>query len=221
MEDERRLDAARHRLIEDLRETGVDDLDILRRFDRVPRHAFVAGAHPADAYRDRPMPIGHGQSATRPSVLARYLQVLGVGGKDRVLEVGTGSGFSAALLAVTAERVVSVERVRPLSVGARDALDRQGIRNTALVVGDGSIGWARLAPYDVVAVMAAASAVPGPLVDQLADPGRLLIPLQAEERQSLLLVRKAGGRTTEEVMDGSVDLGPLVGRWAPGAREER
>ncbi|HSR43415.1 MAG TPA: hypothetical protein VLL48_14605, partial [Longimicrobiales bacterium] len=148
--DDPRFVGYRRRLIEDIRARGIDDLEILELFDRVPRHLFVPEGVWNRAYEDTPVPIGFGQTASQPSLQAYYLQVLRPGPDDRVLEIGTGSGYLTALLALMAERVYSVERIRELSVRARAALDALGIQNAALWVGDGTIGWRKYAPYQVV-----------------------------------------------------------------------
>jgi protein-L-isoaspartate(D-aspartate) O-methyltransferase len=180
----------RRALIETIRERGIEDLELLKLFDEVPRHLFLPEGVWPRAYEDAPVPIGFGQTASQPSLQAYYLQVLAPGRDDKVLEIGTGSGFLTALLARRADRVYSVERVRELSARARAALDALEIRNVALMVGDGTIGWRKYAPFDVVVVSAASPSVPPALVAQLAEGGRLLIPVGDRHRQELILVRK-------------------------------
>ncbi|MEX2527405.1 MAG: protein-L-isoaspartate(D-aspartate) O-methyltransferase [Gemmatimonadota bacterium] len=209
---ELRYTGFRRRLIEDIRAAGVSDLAILQLFDEVPRHLFLpAGVHPR-AYEDAPLPIGFGQTASQPSLQAYYLQVLQVKSDEKVLEIGTGSGFLTALLARAADRVYSVERVRELSIRARKALDALALRNVALLVGDGSIGWRKYAPFHVMVVSAASPEVPRALVDQLADPGRLLIPVGSRDEQQLVLVRKEGGEVTEQAVRDACTFVPLLGR---------
>lgn len=204
----------RRALIEKIRERGVSDLEILRHFDEVPRHLFLPEAMWPRAYEDAPIPIGFQQTASQPSLQAWYLEVLRPGPDDTVLELGTGSGYLTALLARMADRVYSVERVRELSTRARVALDDLGINNVALLVGDGTIGWRKYAPFDVIVVSAASPTVPQPLVDQLADGGRMLIPVGDREYQKLVLVRKDGFIVTEEELEGAVRFVPLLGRFA-------
>jgi len=209
---------ARRRMIEEIRATGIEDLGLLQLFDRVPRHLFLPeGVHPR-AYEDHPIPIGWGQTASQPSLQAHYLEILCPGPLDRVLEIGTGSGYLTALLACMADRIYSVERVRELSVRARRALDLLEVRNVALHVGDGSIGWRKFAPFDVILVSAASPTVPPALLAQLADGGRLLIPVGSREVQELRLVRREGEEFHEGVARERCTFVPLLGRhgWTDG-----
>ena len=201
----------RRNLIETIRISGIEDLALLYLFDRVPRHHFLPEAQWPPAYEDDPLPSGHGQTASQPSLQALYLETLRPTESDTVLEIGTGSGFLTALLALTAERVYSVERIRELSQRARRALDGLGIRNVALLVGDGSIGWRRFAPYDVIIVSAASPSAPPALVGQLAEGGRMLIPIGSPETQQLVLLRRVGDRVSEERVLNRVSFVPLLG----------
>lgn len=200
-------------LIEKITEYGIDDLAVLRAFDMVPRHRFVPPAVQHRAYDDSPVPIGFGQTASQPSLQALYLQTLRLQPEDRVLEIGTGSGFQTALLAQLASHVYSVERINELSFRARSALDELRIANVALMVGDGSVGWSRYAPYEAIVVGAAAPAVPPALVDQLAPGGRMLIPLGDRKLQQLTLLRKAESSVETEIVT-ACSFVPLVGRFA-------
>ncbi|MEX1258379.1 MAG: protein-L-isoaspartate(D-aspartate) O-methyltransferase [Gemmatimonadota bacterium] len=202
----------RRRLIEEIRAKGIEDLELLQLFDRVPRHLFLPEGVRPRAYEDAPIPIGYGQTASQPSLQAHYLQILRPTPEEKVLEIGTGSGFLTALLALMSNRVYSVERVRELSVRARQALDVLSIRNAALLVGDGSIGWRKYAPYDVVLVSAASPAVPPALLDQLAEGGRFLIPVGSRESQELRLLRKIEGEIVEEVVRDACTFVPLLGK---------
>lgn len=210
------LVAYRRKLIERIRERGIDDLELLELFDRVPRHIFLPEGVQLQAYEDRPIPIGHGQTASQPSLQAIYLKILQPTKDDRVLEIGTGCGFLTALLAMMADRVYSVERVRDLSIRARKALDALAIRNVALLVGDGSIGWRKYAPYDVIVISAACPSVPPALVDQIAEGGRMLLPLGSREQQDLILVTKEDGQVRQEKVLDRCTFVPLLGRYGWG-----
>jgi protein-L-isoaspartate(D-aspartate) O-methyltransferase len=208
-------------MAERLRERGISDPEILSAFASVPRHEFLPDAVGHRAYEDAPLPIGFGQTASQPSLQALYMQHLELSRTDRVLEIGTGSGFQTAVLAHLVDRVYSVERIRDLSVRARSVLDRLRISNVALLVGDGTIGWSRYAPYDAILVAAAAPDIPAPLVEQLALGGRMLVPVGTREAQRLLRVRRTEtGLESEEVLDCT--FVPLVGRfgWAGGGGAE-
>jgi protein-L-isoaspartate(D-aspartate) O-methyltransferase len=191
---------------------GVRDLEVLELFDRIPRHLFLPEGVWARAYGDEPVPIGYGQTASQPSLQAIYLEILQPTAHDTVLELGTGCGFLTALLSQMANRVYSVERIPQLSARAREVLDRLEIRNVALLVGDGTIGWRKYAPFDVIVVSAAAPEVPRSLVDQLADGGRMLIPVGSRDAQRLVLVEKHGFAVTEQPLD-PVSFVPLLGKY--------
>lgn len=210
--NDRRWERQRRALIETIRDKGVNDLEVLRAFDLVPRHLFLPDAVLQRAYEDSALPIGFGQTASQPSIQALYLQVLAIAPTDRVLEIGTGTGYQTALLAELAGHVYSVERIRELSMQAREILDRLRYTNVALLVGDGTVGWSRYAPYDDILVSAGAPSVPAALVDQLGPSGRMLIPLGDRVAQKLTLIRKTpAGLETEEVAD--CVFVPLLGRF--------
>ena len=210
--------AQRRQLIERLQERGIRDLEVLRAFDTIHRHEFLPEAVRHRAYEDAPVPIGFGQTASQPSLQALYMQLLQLSADDKVLEVGTGSGFQTAVLAQLVDRVYSVERVRELGVRARETLERMRISNVAILIGDGTIGWSRYAPYDAILVAAGGPEVPQPLLEQLADGGRMLVPVGTREAQRLVLVRKLGGQVMmDEVLDCT--FVPLLGRF--GWVEER
>ena len=213
----------RRQLIEEIRERGIDDLEILHLFERVHRHAFLPQAMWPRAYEDAPIPIGFGQTASQPSLQALYLSILKPRDDDVVLEIGTGSGYLTALLAFTSDRVYSVERIRELSARARRALDNLRLKNVALMVGDGTIGWKRYAPFDVVVVSAASPSIPPALVDQLSEDGRMLIPVGTRDSQKLVHVCREDGQVKEETIQGECRFVPLLGRfaWAVEDLEEK
>ncbi len=219
--DDFRFVGYRRRMIEEIRAKGINELEILQLFDRVPRHLFLPEGVVNRAYEDAPIPIGYGQTASQPSLQAIYLRILDPRPEDRVLEIGTGSGFLTALLSLVTDRVYSIERIRELSHRARAALDALEIRNVALLVGDGTIGWRKYAPYDIIVVSAASPGVPPALVDQLAEGGRMLLPVGGREMQDLILVRKEGGEVTEESVLERCTFVPLLGRygWDEGEGE--
>jgi protein-L-isoaspartate(D-aspartate) O-methyltransferase len=207
---------ARRRLIETLQANGITDLAVLRAFDVVPRHAFVPTGVAHRAYEDSALPIGNGQTISQPSVHARSLQELRLGGRERVLEIGTGSGYQTALLATLAEQVFSIERVPALLDRAREILHQLGIRNVSLLLGDGTLGWRDYGPYDGIVVGAAAPDVPQPYVEQLAEGGRLVIPIGGREEQVLTVFTKRGGQLERRDV-APVRFVPLLGThgWGP------
>ena len=200
----------RARLVDAVRAQGVTDPRVLAAVADVPRHRFVPDAVVRRAYDDAALPIGYGQTISQPSIQALYLEVLGIGRDDRVLEVGTGSGYQTALLAELSGNVYSVERIPELAVRARQVLDELGYRNVALLTGDGTVGWSRYAPYDAILVAAAAPDVPQSLVDQLAPGGRMLIPLGDRATQRLTLVRRTADGFSQRPLEAAVFV-PLVG----------
>jgi len=202
----------RNRLVEVLRRKGVRDLSVLRAVQMVPRHLFVPESVRHRAYDDTALPIGSGQTISQPYVQARYLELIGLTGREKVLEIGTGSGYQTALLALLASMVFSVERVPHLAQSARTALANSGIRNVTVLVGDGTLGWRPFAPYDAILVSAASPEVPAPLVQQLASGGRMVIPLGDRASQTLTLVeRKDDGVRASTIAD--VRFVPLVGQF--------
>ena len=182
----------RRRLVETLRANGITDLAVLRAVDSVPRHLFVPTGVRHRAYEDAPLPIGSGQTISQPSIHARYLQLLQLTGHERVLEIGTGSGYQTMLLSHLVEQVFSIERIATLFESARDIIQRLGARNVSLLLGDGTVGWREYAPYDAILVSAAAPDVPRPLLEQLADGGRMLVPVGDREEQSLFVITRRG-----------------------------
>jgi protein-L-isoaspartate(D-aspartate) O-methyltransferase len=202
---------SRRRLVEALREKGIADLAVLRAFEQTPRHLFVPTGVRHRAYEDSALPIGNGQTISQPSIHARYLEILRLTGREKVLEVGTGSGYQTVLLAHLAAQVFSIERIAPLLQGARENIARAGVRNVSLLLGDGTLGWREYSPYDAILVSAGSPSVPQPLVDQLAEGGRMLIPLGGQDVQTLaVLTRKQGQITREDVLP--VRFVPLLGQ---------
>jgi protein-L-isoaspartate(D-aspartate) O-methyltransferase len=202
----------RTRLVETLQRKGIRDLAVLQAIGRVPRHLFVPESVRHRSYEDVALPIGGGQTISQPWVQARYLELAALTGRERVLEVGAGSGYQTALLALLADSVFAVERIPALAQSARAALETAGIRNVTVLVGDGTLGWRPFAPYNAILVAAASPDVPEPLVEQLAPDGRLIIPLGDRNTQTLTLVEKVGGSVrTSTVAD--VRFVPLLGQF--------
>lgn len=205
---------ARRRLVEDLRDRGrVYSTRVARAMATVPRHEFVPAPVRDAAYEDRPLEIGHGQVVTAPHLVADMTELLELRPGHRVLEIGTGSGYHAAVIAevVDTENVVTIERVPELARSARTALVRTGYGGVSVVLADGSAGLPGGAPFDRITVASVAPAVPDPLLDQLAEDGRLVIPLGPRDGpHELVLVTKRDDRV-EQTKYGGVRFVPLVG----------
>lgn len=201
---------ARHRLVEELRTKGIRDLAVLRAVEMTPRHLFVPTGIRHRAYDDAPLPIGNGQTISQPFIHAQYLEVLELKGTERVLEIGTGTGYQTALLSHLVGQVFSVERIASLSNQAREILKQLGLRNISLLVGDGTLGWRDHSPFDAILVSAGSPTVPQPLLDQLADGGRLLVPIGNRDVQQLVMYRRQGDRIDKRDV-AAVRFVPLIG----------
>ena len=180
-----------------IEERGVRDPRTLAAMRKVPRHLFVPPHLAHDAYADHPLPIGHGQTISQPYIVAFMTEALGLRGGETVLEIGTGSGYQAAVLAEIAARVYTIEIVAPLAEESRERLARLGYGNVEVRAGDGYQGWPERAPFDAVIVTAAAPRVPEPLKEQLKDGGRLVIPV-GDAYQELIVLTRRGTRYAEE-----------------------
>jgi protein-L-isoaspartate(D-aspartate) O-methyltransferase len=209
---EQEFRGARRRLVETLQENGIRDLSVLRAFDLTPRHLFVPTGVRHRAYEDSALPIGNGQTISQPSIHAKYLEILQLTGKEKVLEIGTGSGYQTVLLSHLAAQIFSIERIPALLTSAREIIHRSGVRNVSLLLGDGTIGWSQYAPYDAILITAAAPAVPAPLAAQLAEGGRLLVPIGSREEQMLAVFTRVGGQLERRDV-GPVRFVPLVGTY--------
>ncbi len=214
------FDRTRRKMVEtQIVERGISDRRVIDAMLKVPRNIFVEEAMAAQAYSDSSLPIGEKQTISQPYMVAFMSEVLQLTGKEKVLELGTGSGYQTAILAELADRVYTVERIRSLALRARKALDRLHYLNVNLKIGDGTDGWASEAPFDAILVTAGAPDVPAYLVDQLAPGGRLLIPVGDQSDQTLVLVTKDGsGAIARE------DLGPcrfvkLIGKYGWSSEE--
>jgi protein-L-isoaspartate(D-aspartate) O-methyltransferase len=193
-----------------LRRRGISDERVLAAMGEVPREAFVPERFRSRAYADSALPIGESQTISQPWIVAAIAQALELRGAERVLEIGTGSGYSAAVLARLGKLVISVERHEPLSAEARQKLDTLGIDNVELVVADGSRGLAERSPFDAIAIHATAPGPPRTLLGQLADGGRLVAPIAAAHADVLTAYRRRGGELRSEEI-GPCRFVPLVG----------
>jgi len=200
----------RARLVETLRAKGVRNMAVLQAFSETPRHLFVPEALRRGAYDDVALPIGGGQTISQPSTQARYLEALRLRGSERVLEIGTGSGYQTALLCALAAQVFSVERVPHLAHQAQQALRAAGVTKASVLLGDGTLGWSAYAPYDAILVAAGGPEIPPPLVEQLAPGGRLLIPLGDRGAQTLTLVERLDNEIRRTTL-GDARFVPLLG----------
>jgi protein-L-isoaspartate(D-aspartate) O-methyltransferase len=194
---------ARERMVrEQIVARGVRAPRVLAALRAVPRHEFVPAEHRSSAYTDEPLPIGEGQTISQPYVVAAMTEAVALGGDERVLEVGTGSGYQAAILAELAREVYTIEIVKPLADSAKERLARLGYRNVHVRHGDGWRGWPSAAPFDAIVVTAAPGEIPQALLDQLAVGGRMVLPVGDAEHQELLrLVREPTGIRRERLMD--------------------
>jgi protein-L-isoaspartate(D-aspartate) O-methyltransferase len=202
---------ARDRMVAtQLRARGIRDERVIEVFAEVPRHAFVDPALSAEAYSDRPLPIGHGQTISQPYMVAIMTEGLRPQPDDRVLEIGTGSGYQAAILSRLVRSVFTIERIPALVARSREALESLGITNVVQRVGDGSVGWRTHAPYDGIIVTAGAPSVPQALLGQLAEGGRLVIPSGTRAAQVLRIFTRRGEGIEERESIGCVFV-PLIG----------
>lgn len=206
--------AQREAMAAQLAQRGVTDPRVLEALRRVPRHRFVSEQSAPEAYGDFPLPIGEGQTISQPLMVGLMTQLLELNGSERVLEVGTGSGYQTAVLAQLCREVVTVERHEALSREAQTRLQAIGIVNVQYVLGDGTEGYASLAPYDAILVTAGApQIVPPPLLTELAPGGRLVIPLGSPRSQELTVLRKRLNGTLERRTHGDCLFVPLIGKY--------
>ena len=201
----------RERLVERLRLEGISNLKVLERIRNVPRHLFVDEALASRAYEDTALPIGHGQTISQPFVVARMTEsLLESGPVDKVLEIGTGCGYQTAVMAALVGTVYTIERIGPLLTRTRKLLRELGFKNIRFRHGDGWLGWDRAAPFDGIILTAAPQEVPQTLLDQLADGGRMVLPVGPQGRQELLLITRHEDKYERRRL-GLVSFVPLVG----------
>jgi len=206
------LAAQRQRMVtEQLKARGISDERVLNAMNKVPREEFVPPDSRAGSYEDGPLPIGYGQTISQPYIVAFMTEQLRLKPSDRVLEIGTGSGYQAAILAELVSEVYSIEIVEPLAKNAKATLQRLGYENVHVKIGDGYKGWPEVAPFDAMIVTCAPDKVPQPLVDQLKDDGRMVIPVGDRFAQELYLLEKKNGQLKQSAT--------LPVRFVPMARE--
>ncbi|MGA2965430.1 MAG: protein-L-isoaspartate(D-aspartate) O-methyltransferase [Terriglobales bacterium] len=185
-----------------IEERGIRDLRVLEAMRKVPRHEFVPEAYRSEAYEDHPLPIGEEQTISQPYIVAAMLEYLALQAADRVLEIGTGSGYVTALLTLLCAEVYSVERHAQLAASAESVLQRLDYCNAKIKVGDGSRGWVEYAPFDAILVSAATAEMPPVLFAQLREGGRMMAPIGPPSSQELQLIRKVGGQPEAKILEG-------------------
>jgi len=212
--DDTRYARERERMVdEQLVARGVTDPRVLAAMRRVPRHRFVQEALRARAYGDHPLPIGEDQTISQPFIVGLMTSLLELTGREKVLEIGTGSGYQTAVLATVARRVCSIERLPRLAERARALLEALGHDNVWIRVGNGALGWPDEAPFDRIIVTAGGPAIPPPLVHQLAEGGRMVLPVGTPENQTLTVVDNVGGEIHQRT-HGECKFVKLVGKYA-------
>ena len=189
---------------------GIRDHRVLSAMKDVPRHLFVPPPYDKSAYDDCPLPIGNGQTISQPFIVALMTELLALKPQDRVLEIGTGCGYQAAVLAALVRKVTTIERIPGVAELARANLEAVGSKNIEVIVSDGTLGYPEKSPYDGIIITAATPAVPRPLIDQLAEGGRLVAPVGGRDIQELIRLRKKDGTITKE-HHGGVRFVPLIG----------
>lgn len=205
-------DARREMVARQIEERGINDQRVLDAMRSIPRHLFVPDEYVHASYTDEPLPIGEAQTISQPFMVAAMAEALLFKESEKVLEIGAGSGYQAAVLSRLAREVIAIEAQPALAVSARERLVRLGFANVRIEQGDGSMGWPQGAPYDAILVTAAAPSVPPPLLEQLADGGRLVIPVGGAENQDLIRITKSDGRISRESLYACRFV-PLVGRY--------
>ncbi len=205
-------------MIEYLVAQGIQDQNVLRVMGMIPRHQFVQGEYWEEAYANHPLPIDEGQTISQPYIVALMSEKLRLKSSDRVLEIGTGSGYQTAILAELAQDVFTVERLASLSTQAAEHLNAAGYKNIFFKVGDGTQGWSEHAPYDAIMVTAAAPEIPHSLGEQLAEGGRLVIPIGNRQIQRLMLIEKIHGKIQKQELCFCSFL-PLMGKEGWPERE--
>jgi protein-L-isoaspartate(D-aspartate) O-methyltransferase len=208
-----RLGRERDRMVQQVAARGVADLRVLDAMRRVPRHRFVDEALRDQAYGDYPLPIGDGQTISQPFIVGRMTELLALAGREKVLEIGTGCGYQAAVLAEVAARVCTVERLPRLASRARQTLEALGYTNVWVRTANGTFGWPDEAPFDRILVAAGGPEVPPPLFEQLAEGGRMVMPVGSADTQTLSVIEKRSGEMRVTQDSGCVFV-KLIGKYA-------
>jgi len=194
---------ARERMVKDqLRARGIRDEGVLQVMGKIPRHLFIEEALADEAYDDHPVPIGEKQTISQPYIVALMTEALELTGKENTLEIGTGSGYQTAILAELSNRVYTIDRIESLLLNARKILAQLGYDNIVFKVFDGTMGWEDCSPFDAIMVTAGSPSLPRPLLDQLADNGRMIIPVGDRHTQELIKVIRRGKRLEQESLGG-------------------
>ena len=192
---------------------GIKDLSVIEVLSRVPRHLFVNSSLQHRAYGDCPLPIGENQTISQPYIVALMTEVLQLKEGERVLEIGTGSGYQTAILAELASQVFSIERIKPLATNTKLLLGRLGYENVVFKIFDGTYGWRDQSPFDAILISASTPDIPTALIEQLADKGRLVAPVGKRESQNLIVLKKNGSRIVRREIGGCKFV-PLIGKFA-------
>jgi protein-L-isoaspartate(D-aspartate) O-methyltransferase len=204
-------DEERRRMVErQIEARGVRDPRVLTAMREIPRHMFIPPPFDRAAYDDCPLPIGNGQTISQPYIVALMTALIRPAAQDNVLEIGAGSGYQAAILAALVRKVTTVERIPAVADLARQNMAALKVGNTEIIVGDGTLGYPKNAPYDGIIITAATPRVPAPLIGQMAESGRLVAPVGGRDIQELVVLEKFGGRVSES-LHGGVRFVPLIG----------
>ena len=211
---------SRRRMVEDqLKARGIHDTHVLRIMAALPRHLFVDPALDARAYSDHALPIGEEQTISQPFMVALMTQALDLTGDEKVLEIGTGSGYQTAVLAELADRVFTIERIPSIATGARERLDGMGYNNIVYRTADGSLGWKEMAPFDRILVTAGAPRVPAFVADQLRPGGVAILPVGTDQEQALVKLVKTEKGLEKKILTGCTFV-PLIGRGGWTSKEK-
>lgn len=212
-------ESARLRMVDSqMRRRGISDKRVLKAMETVPRHRFVPRDQVSSAYEDHPLSIGYGQTISQPYIVALMTECLDLEPGDRVLEIGTGSGYQAAVLAELVDKVFSMEIVEPLGLAAKERLHEQGYSNVEVRIGDGYLGWPEEAPFDAIIVTAAPETIPQPLIDQLAEGASMVVPVGRHYQELILLTKRRGKIQRESI--ANVRFVPMVSEPGKGNGEE-